>query len=281
MQLGIFTDVVQRDSPEAVAGAIREYGFDSVQLRLRFPGMDLRPGSLTTASCRRIHAAFAAKGLHIAALAAYTNLIHPDRDRRAANLSGFRQLLSHCRYLGTAAIATEAGTFNADDEWGDHPRNRSKAGFQEMVDVVGQVATWAEQEGVILCLEPYVLTALHSARTCQRLIAAVNSPYVKLVIDPAGLIQAEDVERQDAVLTEAFALCGEHCALAHAEDVYFTNGEPHFVAAGTGSLDYVLYTRQLLSCGFRGTLILEHLGEPDIVKTLAYVQDHLSDAGAA
>ena len=110
----------------------------------------------------------------------------------------------------------------------------------------------AEQAGVDLGIEPELANVVSDAARAQRLIDEIDSPRVRIVIDPANLFEtAPDAERR-SVIDGAVAALGPHIAMAHAKDRDITGG---FVAAGTGVVDFATFIAQLRAADFDGPLI--------------------------
>src|SRR2546421_9575691 len=129
----------------------------------------------------------------------------------------------------------------------------------------------AEEEQVTLAFEPERANVVSTAAKGHALLVAMQSPHLKVVIDPANLIVPGDERQMSQVLDEAFDLLGEYIVIAHAKD---RGADDTSRAAGEGILDYDQYVR-LLRAAFDGPFILHSLTEGQIDAALQFLRDKL------
>lgn len=127
---------------------------------------------------------------------------------------------------------------------------------------------------MVLAFEPEHGTVVNDASAARRLLDAVGSPHLKVVVDAANLILPGELDHQAATLERAFELFGADLALAHAKDLL---DDGTIVAAGRGSLDYALYVRLLRQAGYTGALVLHDLRPDEVPESVAYVTARLRD----
>jgi sugar phosphate isomerase/epimerase len=282
MQIGIFTDVVSGRDPEEVAAKTRAYGVECVQLRMTMAGVDLSPEGITEGDAARVRRAFEREGVAIAALAAYTNVTHPDPDHRRANVESFKNRLRWARAFGTDLVATETGTFNRSSEWDADPYNETEEAWQTLLGVLDECVRVAEEAGAVVCLEAYVENVMGTAARARAAVERYGAQRVKVVMDPNNYFTPALLERQDEVLRDVFAQVGGYIGLAHAKDVRAVAGQRKCALprAGTGELHWPLFVELLRGTGFDGALVIEHLAEPEIDETVAFVRRQLAASAA-
>jgi sugar phosphate isomerase/epimerase len=287
MKLGVMTTVLPRPSIDAVAEAVRAAGLGAVQLNLESAGLEPLPEFMDGPTAHRIGAAFAERGIQVAALSGTFNAIHPDRAWRAECIRRVGRLAGRCSLLGTSVITLCTGTRNPENMWRHHPDNGSPEAWAEMVETMRALMPHAEAHGVDLAFEPEVVNVVDTAKKAERLIAEVGSPRLRLVMDPANYFHPEMLPHMQEVLEDVFARVGAHIALAHAKDVRPPDpgrdepGRAECVrpAAGTGVLDYATYIRLLRESGYTGAPIMHSLSEAELPASKAYVERHLRNAG--
>jgi sugar phosphate isomerase/epimerase len=284
-QLGVLTSEFERASLEGTLDAIASHGIEAVQFQLgsavpSIPlrdslqrGLDVLGEHLTPSLCEDIRGQLAKRGIIMAAADGTFNMVHPDQDRRWANLDRLRQLIGYCDALGTSVVTLCTGSRD-DIMWRRHPDNDSPEAMTDLVAVMKAAAQTAEEHGVTLAFEPEVNNVANSAERARQLLDAVGSPSVKVVMDPANIFKAGELPRMQEKLTEAFDLLGGDIALAHAKDLDH-DGEAGHLGAGEGLLDYPLYLSLLQQSGFNGTIVLHqmhHLDDAGIDARFAFVR---------
>ena len=271
MKLGIFTRIIERPTFEETLDVIRSHGIDSVQFDLNAVGVPELPDALEEGLCDWVRAAMASRGVEMAALSGTFNMIHPDRQERAAGLRRLKTLISAAHRLGTSILTLCTGTRDSDHMWRYHPENSSADAWADLVATMEQAVRAAEDHHVTLALEPEVNNVVDSADKARRLIDELRSPALKVVIDGANLFHTGELPRMREVLDHGFEVLGEHIVLAHAKDLSH-DGDAGHDAAGTGRLDYDHYLRLLRDIGFTGSLVLHSLTEAQIPDCLAFVR---------
>jgi sugar phosphate isomerase/epimerase len=283
MNLGVMTTVLPRPSIEAVAEGVRAAGLTAVQLNLDSAGLEPLPEELDQTTARRIGAAFADRGIEVAAVSGTFNAIHPDRAYRTECARRVGRLAGRCSLLGTRVITLCTGTRHPTNMWRHHPDNDHPEAWLEMLETMMTLVEYAEEYGVDLAFEPEVVNVVDTAEKAERLIEAVDSPRLRLVMDPANYFHPDMLPRMQEVLEDVFARVGPHIALAHAKDVRPPDpgrDEPGHAecvrpAAGTGVLDYTTYVRLLREAGYTGALVMHSLSEAELPASKAYVEQYL------
>jgi sugar phosphate isomerase/epimerase len=174
------------------------------------------------------------------------------------------------RELNVQVVTLCSGTRNPDNMWRNHPENESQAAWRDLLMMMELAVRKAEEAGVVLGVEPEVNNVVSSPARAAQLLDAVRTPNLGIVMDGANVFPTGGLERQHAILDEAFALLGDHIVLAHAKDISH-DGDAGHEAAGTGLLDYHHYVNLLQQSDYTGPLVLHSLTEaqvPDCVRFL-------------
>ncbi len=284
-RLGVLTSEFERPSLEATLDAVTSHGIGAVQFQLgsavpSIPlrdslqrGLDVLGEQLSPALCTDIRTQLAKRGIALAAVDGTFNMIHPDRDRRRANLAHLTELIGYCDTLGTSVVTLCTGS-REDIMWHRHPDNDSPEAMTDLVEVMKAAARAAEEHGVTLAFEPEVSNVINTTEKGRQLIDEVGSPAVKVVMDPANIFKSGELPQMQAKLHQAFDLLGNDIAVAHAKDLDH-DGEAGHLGAGEGLLDYPLYLSLLRDSGFGGTIVLHqmhHLSDTGVDQRFAFVR---------
>ncbi len=278
MQIGVMAKHLARPTLAETLAAVRSYGIHSIQFNFECVGLPTLPDEIAPELASRIRQELAAQDVSMAAVSGTFNMIHPDAARRADGLRRLRVLAAACPTLGTAVITLCTGTRDPHHMWRRHPDNDTPEAWRDLLAAMEQAVVSAADYGVTLAIEPEVANVVDSASKARRLLDAIGSPHLKVVIDGANLFHAGELPRMAAILDEAFALLGGDTVLAHAKDLD-RDGEAGHLAAGTGLLDYDRYLRLLKECGYDGALILHSLEERQIPASVAFLRARLAALG--
>ncbi len=268
MKLGIFARTFNRPSVEAVFDAVRAHGLGVVQFNLACAGLPSLPDEIDPALAARIRQAALEREIEIAAVSGTYNMIHPDPRVRQDGLRRLRELAFACRELGTEVITLCTGTRDPQDMWRWNPGNTSPDAWSDLLAAVEAALEIAEAAQVTLAFEPEHSNVVYSAARGRELLDALGSPRLKVVIDPANLIDPGDRPGAGRVLDEAFDLLGEHIVIAHAKD---RAADGTVCPAGQGVVDFPRYVRLLQNSGFSGPLILHGLAEEQVDGAVRYL----------
>jgi sugar phosphate isomerase/epimerase len=261
IRLGIFAKTFSRPRLEGVFDAVKEHQLDAVQFNMACAGLPTLPDDIAPALAIRIHEAATSRGIEIAAVSGTYNMIHPDLKQRQAGLRRLRTLASACRGMGTSVITLCTGSRDPENMWRWHPENASSQAWSDLLSSMEAAVRIAGEERVTLAFEPERANVVSTAAKGRALLAAIQSPHLKVVIDPANLIVPGDKRQVSQVLDEAFDLLGEYIVIAHAKD---RGADDTIQIAGSGIIDYDQYIRLLRAAAFDGPLILHGLGEEQV-----------------
>lgn len=271
MKIGIFARTFMRPTLAATLDAAAQHGIRDVQFNMACAGVPSMPDQIAPALAATIRRELAARGIRMAAVSGTFNMIHPDLERRRAEMHRLRALAAACRDLGAEVITLSTGTRDPENMWRRHPDNDTPEAWRDLIAALREAVQIAEEHAVTLAFEPEVSNVIDTAAKGRRLLDEIGSPRLRVVMDGANLFHAGDLPRMREILEEAFALLGAEIALAHAKDLR-RDGEAGHEAAGTGLLDYDLYLSLLRRVGYRGPLILHSLTEDQVDACVAFLR---------
>ncbi len=274
MHLGVFAKVFGRPTLDETLDAIAAHGLTHVQFNMSCVGLPTLPDLVDLDLCDRIAAAFAARGLTMAAISGTYNMIHPDPSRREVDSNRLKNLAEACGRLGTSVITLCTGTRDPFDMWRWKPGNARKRAWLDLGETVYFLLEETEGTGVTLAFEPELANVVDSARKGRKLLDFFRSPRLKVVIDPANLVPTGSLPQMREVIDKAFQFLGPDIVLAHAKDLT-RDGEAGHAAAGKGALDYDHYLRWLKKIGYEGPLILHGLSADEVPSSVEFLREKL------
>ncbi len=220
MHLGVFAKVFGRPTLDETLDAIAAHGLTHVQFNMSCVGLPTLPDLVDLDLCDRIAAAFAARGLTMAAISGTYNMIHPDPSRREVDSNRLKNLAEACGRLGTSVITLCTGTRDPFDMWRWKPGNARKRAWLDLGETVYFLLEETEGTGVTLAFEPELANVVDSARKGRKLLDFFRSPRLKVVIDPANLFPTGSLPQMREVIDKAFQFLGPDIVLAHAKDLH-------------------------------------------------------------
>ncbi|MBI5382627.1 MAG: sugar phosphate isomerase/epimerase [Opitutae bacterium] len=230
---------------EILAEKIAAKGLTCVQLALAkaLDGINSETGSLSPGLAAHVREAFARRGVRIAVLGCYVNLVHPDLAERRSLLARFKEHLRFARDFGCSVVATETASLNAD--WSAHPDNGGEAAFRTACESVGELVAEAEKFGVFVAIEGVAHHVVSTPQRMRRLLDEIASPNLQVLFDPVNLLSPENLGVQDRVMQESFDLFGDRIVVTHVKDFRCEGGKLRPEIIGRGQLNYELLARLL------------------------------------
>jgi sugar phosphate isomerase/epimerase len=271
LKLAIFTGVYSRFPLEEAARRIKADGFSGVVLENNFADLHFDPFAPDWDVARKITEGLSRQGLKIVGLYGYYNVVDPDPAKRRRGEQRMELLINNWKRFECPNISTETGTFNPQSEWVESPENSTEKGFEQCRDALAKLARAAEKTGAIISIETYWRNVIDSASRAERVFREVNSPALKLVMDPCNFFRKEDLPRMKDLLEDIFRRVGRQTVLAHAKDVKGAADGTDLPAAGRGVLDYPLFLRLLAGLDRELYLAIEHLTFDDVARSRDYV----------
>ena len=295
IQVGIFTGYFPY-TLEETAQKIRSIGFNTVQLDVNFKDIDLATDQITSEKCKKIRDAFRRYNLPISCISGYTNLVHPNADKRKSNLAHLKQLIRFANELGSPYVISESGTFDADSDWVHHAKNKTEEGYEDCRNVIADLVDFARKNGVTFLVETYVNNVIGSIEETLRLFADIDDPHLGLLMDPTNYFEEHNIDKMDLTLNQIFNALSDKIKISHAKDVKLATSsqgvqmadidasEAHALrgvgmielpAPGLGSLNYDLYLKRLSQHHPNIPIIIEHLEESDVPRAKKFLDERL------
>ncbi|MBX5168470.1 sugar phosphate isomerase/epimerase [Rhizobium sp. NZLR1b] len=277
MKLGIFAKTFDGTKPSIVLNSVAEAGFTSAQYNMACSGLPPMPETISEAQARSVTEAARSSGVEIVAVSGTYNMIHPDPSMREVGLRKLATLAERCVGMSTGLITLCTGTRDSIDQWKAHADNNTPAAWRDLLEAMEAAVTIAERYDVDLGIEPELANVVNSAEKAHRLISALKSPRIKIVLDPANLFEVATLDDQRRIVSSAIDLLADRIVMAHAKD---RHPDGSFATAGKGVLDYAHYLRCLKAIGFSGSLVTHGLSASEAAGAATFLKSALDCEGA-
>ncbi|MDQ0456336.1 sugar phosphate isomerase/epimerase family protein [Rhizobium paknamense] len=276
MQIGIFAKTFEGTDPQHVLKAVAEAGFACTQYNMACSGLPSMPDDISEEEARAVAKASATTGVSIVAVSGTYNMIHPDIEVRRAGHRRLDVIARQCRTMSTGLITLCTGTRDAADQWKEHPDNNTPEAWCDLLDAMAVALDIAERHEVDLGIEPELANVINSAEKAHRLIEDLQSPRLKIVLDPANLFERAAPDEQRRIVASAIDLLADRIVMAHAKD---RNPDGSFATAGKGVLDYPHYLGRLKAIGFDKGLVTHGLDASEAAGVANFLMQCLHGAG--
>ena len=190
------------------------------------------------ALAERVRGAFADRRMGCAVLGCYLSLATTDEDELRRTREIYRAHLRFSRRIGAGVVGTEtppaaSARMTLEDM-------ASEDALRLFIRCAEPVARWAEEEGAILAIEPVCNHIVSTPERAERVLEALDSDSVRIILDSVNLLISEMADRADAVIEDAISRLGDRVSVLHMKDFVDAPGElrPRSIACGTGRMNY-------------------------------------------
>ena len=190
---------------------------------------------LTPEFAAEMKALFASTGQECVLLGCYMHLTTLDEAQLERTRDIYRAHFRFARKIGCAVVGTE--TPPAKDYTGDV---HSEEALERFIQCIAPLARSAEEAGVKLAIEPVAKDIVSTPERAERVLDALKSDHVGIILDAVNLLSRDNYDRADAIVDEAIRRLGDRVCLLHMKD--FTVDPQQFMtkacACGTGMMRY-------------------------------------------
>ncbi len=246
---------LKSDDPAALAREHRRLGYSAAYCP------DARVGDADR--IRAIREAFAAEHVVIAEVGAWKNMLDPDPQKRAENLTYVTERLALAEAVEARCCVDIAGSYNPTVWYGQDPKNLSQEFFDATVENCRKVIDAVKPRRTTFSIEMMGWSLPDGPDAYLKLIEAVDRQSFAVHLDVCnGVNSPARFYRNADFIRDCFAKLGQWIVSCHAKDLaWITEMNVHFqeVIPGRGQIDYATYLRELTKLPVDAPLMLEHL----------------------
>lgn len=234
MQFGIrLHDAVQAPIEERLK-IVKEQGFTCAHVALSkvISENSVAPEALTPGYAMYLKRLFDKNELDCAVLGCYLNLANPDAAQLKAIQEKYKANIRFAAHLGAGVVGTETGAPNVEYKFEEACWNEES--LQIFIRNLRPVVKYAEQMGVLMAIEPVVRHIVCNPVRARRVLDEIDSPNLRIILDPVNLLESYNYEKQDEIIDEAIELLGRDVAVLHVKDFVIKDGRLISVPVGQG-----------------------------------------------
>lgn len=238
MQLGIRLHDTKELPLEERLAEVKKQGFGCAHVAL---GKVIHDNSvantaLTPGYAMYLRRLFAKQEIDIAVLGCYLNLGNPNPMGLHEATEKYKANIRFAAQLGAGVVGTETGAPN--EGYVTEEACFSEEALHLFIKNLIPVVEYAEKMGVIVAIEPVCRHIVNNPRRARRVLDAVDSPNLQIILDLVNLLDETNYTSQKEIVDEAIELLGDDIAVVHLKDYRVENGKLVSIAAGTGEMDY-------------------------------------------
>ncbi len=244
MLLAFSTWGMQKTPIDVAVAHCTALGYDGLELTV-IPRWPTDAATMDTAERKRIRKLYDDHHLDLCGLSGNTPLLKGDAAERAQNIETFKTYLALAAELQHPGerLSVSTTSAGAPGSW--------DAVKDELVKLFGAAATYAEQTGTIVGVEPHVSNALHTPEQAIWLAEQVHSPALGIHFDISHFnVQGMDMEAAVAKLVP-------YTVHTHVKDERGIAPDHEFLIPGEGEMDYVGYLRAMDRAGWKEYITVE------------------------
>lgn len=234
MQFGIrLHDAVNVPIEERVK-VVKEQGFACAHVALSkvISENSVADSALTPGYAMYLKRLFEKNELDFAVLGCYLNLANPDPVQLKAIQDKYMAHIRFAAHLGVGVVGTETGAPNVEYKfeeacWSEEP-------LELFIKNLRPVVKYAEQMGVLIAIEPVVRHIVCNPVRARRVLDEINSPNLRIILDPVNLLEIYNYEKQDEIIDQAIELLGKDVAVLHVKDFIIKDDKLVSVPVGQG-----------------------------------------------
>ena len=185
--------------------------------------MSEAPALLTPELASEVRDTLDRYGMQCALLGCYLNLASPDLEDHAHTVEIYKAHLRFAKMIGASLVGTETGAPNTG--YKTCPECWTEESLQLFIDRVTPVVRYAEEVGQPFAIEPVCRHIVSTPERCQRVLEAVDSPMLRVILDAVNLLERNNRLQADAIVADAIARLGSRTDLLHMKD-YITENTP-------------------------------------------------------
>ena len=212
-------------------------------------------------------------------------LFDPDPAVRAAIQASIACGLQVAGELDAGVVLIRTGSLSPTGSYSPSPRNHEPGRLETLIGELRAVAAAAESAGITVVVETHNLTILGTPEINRRVIEAVGSPRLGVVMDFVNHFQSlQQAYASTARIDHIFDEMGPIAPIGHIKDLATADGfVVHLNEAlpGEGCLDLHTAVRRWEALAPDRYLLVEHLPDERIPTAVANVQRIAAEAGVA
>lgn len=224
LRLGVRGHDMPKAPFDELVKSIADAGFCCTQLALAKAIRDFSVSNeaMTSGMADYMKKVFEQNRVSVSVLGCYKNLANPDELQLQKIKESYMHHIRFAKFLECGMVGTETGAVNTEYKY--TPENHSDAALQLFIENLKPMVEYAEKMGVCIGIEPVYKHIMCNVERTRKVLDAVNSPNLRVILDPINLLNADNRSRQEKIVEEAFDVLGNEIDAIHIKDYIVKDG---------------------------------------------------------
>lgn len=224
LRLGVRGHDMPKAPFDELVKSIADAGFCCTQLALAKAIRDFSVSNeaMTSGMADYMKKVFEQNNVSVSVLGCYKNLANPDEQQLQKIKESYMHHIRFAKFLECGMVGTETGAVNTEYKY--TPENHSDAALQLFIENLKPMVEYAEKMGVCIGIEPVYKHIMYNVERTRKVLDAVHSPNLRVILDPINLLNADNRSRQEKIVEEAFDVLGDEIDVIHIKDYMLKDG---------------------------------------------------------
>ncbi len=224
LRLGVRGHDMPKAPFDELVKSISEAGFCCTQLALGKAIRDFSVSNeaMTSGMADYMKKVFEQNRVSVSVLGCYKNLANPDEEQLNKIIASYMHHIRFAKFLECGMVGTETGAVNTEYKY--TPENHTDAALHVFIENLKKIVEYAEQMGVCIGIEPVYKHIMCNVERTRKVLDAVHSPNLRVILDPINLLNAENEKQHEKIVEEAFEVLGNEIDAIHIKDYVVKDG---------------------------------------------------------
>ena len=218
LRLGVRGHDMPKAPFDELVKSISEAGFCCTQLALAKAIRDFNTGcaAMTSGMADYMKKVFEKNQVSVSVLGCYKNLANPEEAQLKQIMDSYMHHIRFAKFLECGMVGTETGAVNTEYKY--TPENHTEQALHIFIENLKRIVEYAEKMGVCIGIEPVYKHIMCNVERTRAVLDAVNSPNLRVILDPINLLNAENEKQHEKIVEEAFDVIGNEIDAIHIKD---------------------------------------------------------------
>lgn len=224
LRLGVRGHDMPKAPFDELVKSISDAGFCCTQLALAkaIRDFDISSSAMTSGMADYMKKVFEQNNVSVSVLGCYKNLANPDAEQLKKIMDSYMHHIRFAHFLECGMVGTETGAVNTEYKF--TPENHTDKALHIFIENLKRIVEYAEKMGVCIGIEPVYTHIMSNIERTRTVLDAVNSPNLRVILDPINLLNAENEKQHEKMMEEAFDVLGNEIDAIHIKDYIVKDG---------------------------------------------------------